>query len=319
MWSTCGARPSARLGVQRANAGRTPNRCCSSTTATASDGERDVVLDQRVGADDEAELAAGELAEDVGAAARGRRAREQRRGHGLARHQRLERGEVLLGERLGRRHQRGLTPVLDGAQHRLRARRRSCPSRPPPSAAAASDRSSARSASISSIARCWSPVGANGSSVSSQRRVRPGPRPSARLERQVQGAGAHGLTAVRPAAQQIELDEQQLVERQAPAPALARRRRGRRRRRRGAVGQALARAQTCRQRLGRRAGRARGARAPGRGSASRRAPRSPGSARRRRRRRHASAVGACEADAEAVARPRTCRAARAGCPAGYLR
>ena len=33
----------------------------------------------------------------------------------------LDGGEVLLGERLGRRHQRRLVAMLDGAQHRMSA------------------------------------------------------------------------------------------------------------------------------------------------------------------------------------------------------
>ena len=37
----------------------------------------------------------------------------------LTRHQRLDRGEVLLGQRLGRRHHRRLKVVLDRAQHRV--------------------------------------------------------------------------------------------------------------------------------------------------------------------------------------------------------
>ena len=74
-------------------------------------------LDQRVGADDQRELPAGELAEDVGPAPGRGGAGEQGAGHGLGSHQALQRGEVLLGERLGGRHQRRLAPVLDGAEH----------------------------------------------------------------------------------------------------------------------------------------------------------------------------------------------------------
>ena len=76
-------------------------------------------LDQRVRADEQLQLPARELAEQVGAAARGRRARQERRLQQLARHELLQRREVLLGERLGRRHQRRLGAVLDRAQHRV--------------------------------------------------------------------------------------------------------------------------------------------------------------------------------------------------------
>ena len=81
--------------------------------------ELDRLLDQRVRADQQFELPARQLAEQVGAAAGGRRAGQQRRLHELARHQLLQRREVLLGERLGRRHQRGLGARLDRAQHRV--------------------------------------------------------------------------------------------------------------------------------------------------------------------------------------------------------
>ena len=79
--------------------------------------EGHVLLDQRVGADDQRELAAGQLGKCIGAHRPRGRARQQRRGHGLRPEQALDRGEVLLRQRLGRRHQRGLHPVLDRAQH----------------------------------------------------------------------------------------------------------------------------------------------------------------------------------------------------------
>ena len=63
-------RISATLRVQR-GALATPKRCCSSTTATAERAKLHVGLDQRVGADDQRQLAAGELAEDVRAPAAG--------------------------------------------------------------------------------------------------------------------------------------------------------------------------------------------------------------------------------------------------------
>ena len=77
------------------------------------------LLDQRVGPDQQRQLAAVELAEQVGAAARGGRAGQQPDRNCLAGHQRLDRGEVLLGQRLRRRHQGALVAVLDGTQQRV--------------------------------------------------------------------------------------------------------------------------------------------------------------------------------------------------------
>jgi hypothetical protein len=85
------------------------------------DGQRvelDVLLDQRMCPHHQRELAASQLAQGVGTS-RGRgRPGEQRHRHRLPRHQRLQGGEVLLGERLGGGHQGGLSAVLDRAQHR---------------------------------------------------------------------------------------------------------------------------------------------------------------------------------------------------------
>ena len=80
--------------------------------------ERDRVLDQCVRPDDERALAAAQAVEQVRAARCGCRAGQQRERHRLAAEEPLDRREVLLGERLGRRHQRRLVAVLDGAQHR---------------------------------------------------------------------------------------------------------------------------------------------------------------------------------------------------------
>ena len=85
---------------------------------------------------------------------------------------------MLLGERLGRRHQRRLVAGLERAQHRVQGDRRSCPSRPRPSAAAASARPESRSASISPNAARWSPVSSNGSEAS-QRATSSAGRPRA--------------------------------------------------------------------------------------------------------------------------------------------
>jgi hypothetical protein len=84
--------------------------------------ELDRRLDQRVRADQQPQLAAGELPSRSVRRAAGRRAGQQRGLDELARHQLLQSREVLLGERLGRRHQRRLGAALDRAQHRGRAR-----------------------------------------------------------------------------------------------------------------------------------------------------------------------------------------------------
>ena len=76
-------------------------------------------LDQRVRADHERELAAREPAQHLAPPAGARGAGEERSAHGLGAHQALDRGEVLFGQRLRGSHQRGLTAVLDGAQHRV--------------------------------------------------------------------------------------------------------------------------------------------------------------------------------------------------------
>ena len=136
--------------------------------------EGDAALDQRVGADQQLQLARRELAQQVRAARRGRRAGQQRGLDQLARHQRLERGEVLLGERLRRRHQRRLGAVLDRPQHRVERDDGLAGARPPPSAAAASGARVARSSSIAAIAGRWSSVGVNGSDAASQRSVSDG-------------------------------------------------------------------------------------------------------------------------------------------------
>ena len=108
-------------GALRSSARRwlTPKRCCSSTTATASRSNSTASSIIACVPTSSFSSPVRELAEQVGAAARGRGAGQQRGLHELARHQLLQRREVLLGERLGRRHQRGLGAGLDRAQHRV--------------------------------------------------------------------------------------------------------------------------------------------------------------------------------------------------------
>ena len=70
---------------------------------------------------------------------------------------------MLLGQRLGRRHQHRLEAGFERPQHRVERRPRSCPSRPRPSAAAASARRSRGRRRSRRRPRSWSPVGSNGS------------------------------------------------------------------------------------------------------------------------------------------------------------
>ena len=80
--------------------------------------EPHVGLDQRVGAHHQRELAAPELGHDVRAPARRGGAAQQRCRDRLRAEQPLHGREMLLRERLRRRHQRRLAAVLDRAQHR---------------------------------------------------------------------------------------------------------------------------------------------------------------------------------------------------------
>ena len=191
----------------------------------------------------------------------------------LARHQRLQRGEVLLGERLGRRHQRRLRAVLDRAQHRVErddglARADLAHQQPLHRPAG---REVARRSRPSRAA--WSPVGVNGSDSASQRAVSVG----GVRER----LGARRLAPPRAPAQQRELEQQQLLEGEPHAGRPPGRRSAPRASAAGAVGPAPGGAQPRGQRLDDVGAARRGARARARRSASRRAPRSPGRWRRR--------------------------------------
>ena len=198
MCRTCGARPA---GALRSSARRwlTPKRCCSSTTATARRSNSTGSSISACVPTSSFSSPLAQLAEQVGAAARGRRAGQQRGLHELARHQLLQRREVLLGERLGRRHQRRLGARLDRAQHRVErddglagadlahqqplhrpvARRR--PRRSPPSRVR------------------WSPVGVNGSESRQPARGQRARRRRARPRGRPRGA-ARGGAAARSAA-----------------------------------------------------------------------------------------------------------------------
>ncbi|CAB5036355.1 unannotated protein [freshwater metagenome] len=80
--------------------------------------EQHIVLNQRMRTNENPELPRCELPEQIAPAGGGRRAGQQRDWHCLPWHQLLKRREVLVGERLGRRHQRRLMSVFDGTQHR---------------------------------------------------------------------------------------------------------------------------------------------------------------------------------------------------------
>ena len=114
----------------------TPKRCCSSITASARSRERDVLLEQRVGADDDRGSPAARpraCARALGALVAAGEQRRLRRpaGAGEAR----ERREVLAGEDLGRRHHRRLAARLDRASAWRAARPASCRCRRRPAAA----------------------------------------------------------------------------------------------------------------------------------------------------------------------------------------
>ncbi len=82
-------------------------------------GELDGLLDQRVRADGELRFTGGELRPGRSMLLRGQRAGEQDHADSELAARLLDGEEMLLGKRLGRRHQRALAPVLDGAQQRV--------------------------------------------------------------------------------------------------------------------------------------------------------------------------------------------------------
>ena len=82
-------------------------------------GELDLTLDQRVRADRDPDITRGDQLVRGTALARGGARREQRDADAELGAEALDRQEVLLGERLGRRHQRSLSATLDGAQQRV--------------------------------------------------------------------------------------------------------------------------------------------------------------------------------------------------------
>ena len=81
--------------------------------------EVDLLLDQRVRADDDLRVAGRDQLSRRGVLLRPQRARQQRHPDAERRAELVDREEVLLGERLGRRHQRALPVALDRAQQRV--------------------------------------------------------------------------------------------------------------------------------------------------------------------------------------------------------
>ena len=81
--------------------------------------EVDLLLDQRVRSDDERRVARCDQLAHRSTLARTQRAREQRDPHAERRAELVDREEVLLGERLGRSHERPLPSGFDRAQERM--------------------------------------------------------------------------------------------------------------------------------------------------------------------------------------------------------
>ena len=167
------------------------------------------VLDQRVRADEDLQLAARQLAQQVGAARLRGGAGQQRGLHELTGHQLLQRREVLLGQRLRGRHQRGLAAGLDGAQHRVQRH------------------DGLAGADLAHQQPLHRPVGRHVLVERGHRtRLVAGGRERERVAQPARGELAGGaqrlrpgaLTAARPPAQERDLQQQELVEGQ-PSPA----------------------------------------------------------------------------------------------------
>ena len=141
-WRSCAARAGAAGAdgplASSAARWRTPKRCCSSTTQTARRANSTSGSIRAWVPDDQRQLAAGQPAERVAPRTGAGRPGQERERDGRAREQAVERLRVLLGQRLGRRHQRGLVAALDRAQHRVDGDDGLAATRPRPSAVAAS-------------------------------------------------------------------------------------------------------------------------------------------------------------------------------------
>ena len=212
MCRTCGASPPAPCASSAAR-WRTPKRCCSSTTASARSRNSTGRLDQRVRADDQRQLAASPSRAEELAPPRRRGRPGQQRDRDEAAEQPVERGHVLLGERLGRRHQRRLAPASARAQHRVQRDDASCPSPPRPSAAAAS----------AARARCRASIALEAALLVAGQLERQRRQPAGRpARRAVDGGRAQPRLLARALARgQRQLEQQQLLEREPRARAAA--------------------------------------------------------------------------------------------------
>ena len=176
--STSGTASPAPLSRSAARCS-TPKRCCSSITTTPRRAERDLVLDQRVGADQRCRpsrrpgrrarpCARPPVTRLVSSSTRSGAVAEQAapdRARSRPASRRAHAGGVLLGQHLGRRHQRALVPALHARRAARSRRRRVLPAPTSPCSRRCIGCGPARSASISAIARCWAPVSGKGSAA----------------------------------------------------------------------------------------------------------------------------------------------------------
>ncbi len=125
--------------------------------------EVDLLLDQRVRPDDDLGIARRDELPGGGVLLGPERAREQRHAYAERRAELVDREEVLLGEGLGRRHERALAAGLDRAQERVESATTVFPEPTSPCSRRCIGIERSRSASISAIARSWSGVSVNGS------------------------------------------------------------------------------------------------------------------------------------------------------------
>ena len=124
--------------------------------------------------------------------------------------QAVERGEVLLSERLGRRHERGLAPVLGRAQHRVESDDRL--PRPDLAHQEPLHRATGRQVAIEGLdGRTLIP------GERERERREPGPD---QLAQRFEDHGGLGLAPCALPAQEGELQEQELLEREPAAGQL---------------------------------------------------------------------------------------------------
>ena len=172
--------------------------------------ERDGLLHQRVRPDDHLDLARRESGEDLLRARTGDARGEKRVPRPAACEQRRERPVVLLRQKLGRRHERGLR--ARGDRDARRERGDDGLSRPDIALEQARHRHRPREvrADLSRTPRSWSAVSVNGSAAIQ------------RVDRRVVGAQRQSLRLFRPARAPLaerELQHEELVERETPPRA----------------------------------------------------------------------------------------------------